>query len=513
MLIDLLFNSLIVNYLKGGRMIKRNIFIIFMLFTFSVLIFPQSLTVTEPDPGETWYKGSTYNITWTSSSCPDPDIKINIFKNSVSVANFIEQLTGPNNGSKSWTIPSSYATGNYVVRVKTGDDVCKGDSGVFKIADDPTPEATITVTSPAKDDKWEKGTEYKIEWDKDGTMGTSVKLTLHKYYTTTGVSSDIARTIAASTPNDGKFRWKIPTITLTGTYVIKVKTTDSLVTEDSEKFSIINPPPNIMFTSPPKTAYTGTKVRNRTKYTKVNLRKPDLQVTISFDPGITWVGNRTKIKFTVTNIGNLISKATLLKVSYGGPKIIKDEFHVTNLKPFEKFVKTINWIPLEVGNSGNRWWEGIVDVQNKMGDTKRQNNSARKMIIINASDLTVCVTTGRKTKRNVKISINITVKNIGKIPSTISRLRIAITEKKKKGYIIPALAPGETFVVTRRHEWKNKGKKYVRAWADYMKDVSESDEHNNAVEGIIHVVGILEDKTDSPKIVCSDGRGIGGSNI
>ena len=115
-------------------MIKRNIFIIIVFFILAGLIFPQSITVTEPDPGETWYKGSTYDIKWTSSGCTDNSIKINIFKNSVSVANFIEQLTSSDTGSKSWTIPANYVSGNYKIRIKTSDDLCIGDSGVFKIS-------------------------------------------------------------------------------------------------------------------------------------------------------------------------------------------------------------------------------------------------------------------------------------------------------------------------------------------------------------------------------------------
>ena len=490
-------------------MIKRNIFIIFMLFTFSVLIFPQSLTVTEPDPGETWYKGTTYDIKWTSSGCTDKNIKINIFKNSIAVSNFVEQLTGLDNGSKSWTIPNSYVTGNYVIRIKTSDDVCKGDSGVFKIADDPTPEATITVTSPAKDDKWEKGTEYKIEWDKDGTMGNSVKITLHRYYSTTGASSTVTSTIASSTTNDGYKSWTVLASISSGDYVIRVKTTDNQVSGDSEKFSIINPPPTIvqpsnpMFTSPPKKVYTTTKVPNRRKYTKVDfLRKPDLRVTISFDPGNTWVGNSTKVIFTVKNMGMKVSKTTQLKV-WQGSKMVEN-WHVTNIQPFKEFTKTIIWIPSKYGVET---WLAKVDEKNKMGDTKRANNIATEKILVKAPDLIVCVTWDKRIISGIQTTIINKVKNIGDAPSTNCKLRIHIGLRGNSYYNIPKLAPGETFVVNKKARWIVPGNKKFLAYVDYKEEIIESNEKNNRVDSSLWVVelvgGIINNSDTHTK--CSDG--------
>ena len=111
---------------------KKSIFV-FITVLSAALVFSQSITVTSPRGGENWEKGIAHNITWTSSGCTDTNVKINIFRNSIDTANFVEQITGPNSGTARWTIPAAYTTGRYILRVKTNDNICVGDSGVFNI--------------------------------------------------------------------------------------------------------------------------------------------------------------------------------------------------------------------------------------------------------------------------------------------------------------------------------------------------------------------------------------------
>ncbi|MCK5222352.1 MAG: hypothetical protein KAR14_12280, partial [Candidatus Aminicenantes bacterium] len=118
---------------------KKLILIVFIMFVSVGIVFSQSLNVTKPAAGVTWNKGPTKSITWTSPGCQSGDVKINIFKNSVSVPNFVLQLTGPSNGSKSWNIPSDFPNGSYILRVKTdpAETGCKGDSEVFFVKKKP----------------------------------------------------------------------------------------------------------------------------------------------------------------------------------------------------------------------------------------------------------------------------------------------------------------------------------------------------------------------------------------
>ena len=111
---------------------KLMIFLIAILLVFSVSA-TTGIQVSKPGTGQDIEKGTKLDIKWTSPGCSGPAVKINIFRNSINVANFVLQLTGPNKGSKSWFIPGNFATGKYILRVKTGEKGCLGDSGVFNI--------------------------------------------------------------------------------------------------------------------------------------------------------------------------------------------------------------------------------------------------------------------------------------------------------------------------------------------------------------------------------------------
>jgi hypothetical protein len=118
---------------------KKNLFLFLILFAVAGLVYPQSITVTSPQQGKTYLLGKVCKIEWTKPGCSSPNVIINIFKNSISTANFVLQLKGSNSGVYNWTIPEDFQTGNYALRVKQdpaveGQEGCVGDSGVFKIA-------------------------------------------------------------------------------------------------------------------------------------------------------------------------------------------------------------------------------------------------------------------------------------------------------------------------------------------------------------------------------------------
>ncbi|MEN8222653.1 MAG: Ser-Thr-rich GPI-anchored membrane family protein [Acidobacteriota bacterium] len=92
-----------------------------------------SITVRDPARGIEWTRGTSQAITWDSSGDLDRNVKINIFRGSIDTSNFVEQLTGPNSGSKSWAIPDSYEPGTYILRVKEAEGDVKGDSAPFEI--------------------------------------------------------------------------------------------------------------------------------------------------------------------------------------------------------------------------------------------------------------------------------------------------------------------------------------------------------------------------------------------
>ncbi len=218
---------------------KFTLAIIVTLFITGLLV-SQTITVTSPAAGSIWDKGSAQNITWRSSDCSDTSIKINIFRNSILEANFVEQLTCTDTGSKSWTIPLSYTAGNYILRIKTADNLCRGDSGLFEIRDarDLTETPEINITSPTSSSDWKRGTLKRITWTKTGDMHGRVKIHLMN----SGGTAEV-RTISSNTQNDLNHLWLVPVTQAAGIYRIRIQTFDrDPVTDTSPAFDIIRTP-------------------------------------------------------------------------------------------------------------------------------------------------------------------------------------------------------------------------------------------------------------------------------
>jgi len=73
--------------------------------------------INSPNGGETFYKGSTYNITWSKSgSACGSNVKIELYKGG-SYNSTITSSTS-NNGSYSWTVPTSLTSGSdYKIKI------------------------------------------------------------------------------------------------------------------------------------------------------------------------------------------------------------------------------------------------------------------------------------------------------------------------------------------------------------------------------------------------------------
>jgi FtsP/CotA-like multicopper oxidase with cupredoxin domain len=92
------------------------------------------LTITSPNGGEKWRKGTTQAITWTSTGDPGDAVKIVLLragKKQTTIA-----LIAPNTGSYNWTIPPKLPVGNtYKIRITSVKDPRYKDNSnrVFRI--------------------------------------------------------------------------------------------------------------------------------------------------------------------------------------------------------------------------------------------------------------------------------------------------------------------------------------------------------------------------------------------
>jgi hypothetical protein len=96
-----------------------------------------SIKVTGPNGGQTFSTGQNMSITWTStgmSSATNLRIELTNASNTT-VASIINST--PNDGSHSWTIPSTITTGSYKIKISRADS---GSPEVFS-------DATFTINN------------------------------------------------------------------------------------------------------------------------------------------------------------------------------------------------------------------------------------------------------------------------------------------------------------------------------------------------------------------------------
>jgi hypothetical protein len=182
-----------------------------------------SMTVTEPDPGESWCAGSGHTIAWNAGACCGPAVKIELLHYGTPC----ELLAGstPNTGLYAWEEVARCGgdAEGYSIRVT---DLTSGTSdaseGAFRI---PT-GCSVTVTSPPGGTRWCEGGTGLITWNRGTCCGSQVRIELLH-------GGMPCATLAAGTANDGSFTWTPVTrcSDLTAGYAIRV--TD-LATQQSD---------------------------------------------------------------------------------------------------------------------------------------------------------------------------------------------------------------------------------------------------------------------------------------
>jgi len=98
-----------------------------------------SITVTAPNGGESWKKGTTYTISWSYTGNPGSVVKLELLKGGALNKTITSGTSiGSNNvGTYSWKVPSNQATGiDYTVRITSASDSTKTDvsNGNFTIS-------------------------------------------------------------------------------------------------------------------------------------------------------------------------------------------------------------------------------------------------------------------------------------------------------------------------------------------------------------------------------------------
>jgi DNA-binding beta-propeller fold protein YncE len=134
---------------------------------------PLPISVTSPNGGEKWQRGKTYPITWTYTSDPGPDVKLELLKGGglTSTITAATPAGAGGSGSYSWTIPPQQAKGSdYRIRIASTTDssIMDTSDGDFSIV--AVKASQIKVKTPDGGEIWEAGTTQTIEWGYFGPL-------------------------------------------------------------------------------------------------------------------------------------------------------------------------------------------------------------------------------------------------------------------------------------------------------------------------------------------------------
>ncbi len=177
--------------------------------TFSVTTSSAAVTVTSPVGGETWYAGSSHNITWSSANVTN--IKIEYSTDSGSNWTTVIASTAASAGTYAWTIPGTISS-NCLVRISDASDalVSSTSSSSFTIATTPT----LSLSSPVGGESWTGNTSHNITW-------TNVNVANVKLEYTTDAGTNWNTIITSTAASAGTYSWTVPNVASTN-YKVRI---------------------------------------------------------------------------------------------------------------------------------------------------------------------------------------------------------------------------------------------------------------------------------------------------
>ena len=112
---------------------KRVLFVLFIVIAAISYLSAGTITVTNPAANENVGKSGSFTIKWNKSGTQHAEVKIRLF-DSTGTRKILDIVNAtPNNGSYDWRNRNGIADGNYVILVKTLNNLVSGKSGVFSL--------------------------------------------------------------------------------------------------------------------------------------------------------------------------------------------------------------------------------------------------------------------------------------------------------------------------------------------------------------------------------------------
>ena len=193
-----------------------------------------NLTFIEPNENTRWCIEKPNTVRWNTLLPNNTNVKIEVITSWDEIRHTATSSTA-NTGSFTFTIPAAgfnFGMGSYRLRISTLDDSVVTESDLFIIG------KPLSLSEPKSNRTWRKGSSYKIRWLQVGDLSANLNISLlnsnHQKV------ADIATGLTASASSVfNSYQWQVPTNLATGTYYIKLATSDNQISKESA-FTIAN---------------------------------------------------------------------------------------------------------------------------------------------------------------------------------------------------------------------------------------------------------------------------------
>jgi len=344
------------------------------------------VTVTSPNGGETWLKGSSHTITWVDNLTSNVIIDLYSGTSSATCTYSMNIAASVGGNSYSWVVPNWMTPGtNYFIKISRS----VVPEGCFDVSDNPLtisgslPGAAINVTAPSGNPNILRNSNYNIQWTKTN-VPENVKIEL--FNPLSGYST-LTASVSGST-----WGWWVPfDLPVASGYKIRVSSTNDSGIKDEETFSValsmggtvtLITPPIATATYPRNSTMTIAWNKLFTENVKIELWNPGTSAyeTLAWSvSGTTWAwwipsymtpANGYKIKVSSVldplinsendfNIAASSGGTIMLSSPAGGETWLKNTTHALSwIKTFSENVKIELWNPVSAAYELLAWSVG-----------------------------------------------------------------------------------------------------------------------------------------------------------
>ncbi|KKR01144.1 MAG: Outer membrane autotransporter barrel domain protein [Candidatus Nomurabacteria bacterium GW2011_GWF2_40_31] len=276
-------------------------------------------TVLSPNGGEVWQAGSTQTVRWNVGDSSISQVNLTLRRVGYTGATNDLYLLASNTGSVTFTLPSSYATGSYFLRIEKSDGTLLDESNSsFTISSTSAQPSNLTITTPSPLPNAKVGQSYSVNIEATGGVGS--------YIWALGADSSLPNGLSFTAGSSSSVITGTPTIA--GTYTFTITATSGSQAVAKQFTSTVDPADVVITPAPTGCTPSQNSVAPTASINSVG------SITITSPNGGECLTKGSAKSITWTNSSNINQISIMLKDSNG----------------------TGDWIAYNIPNTGSYSW-------------------------------------------------------------------------------------------------------------------------------------------------------------